>query len=269
VGRQIRLLAVPHEVGRSSQCDISLDDVGVSRRHAAILPGANGSFVLKDLRSANGTFVGQERLEARTLRDGDVIQFGPNVGFRYLIVDESQEQLMRHLYDASTLDALTGAFNRKHFNSRLISEHSYARRHRTALSLLILDVDHFKAVNDTYGHPAGDAALVMLTRNIQGRLRLEDVLARYGGEEFAVILRGEDISRAAAVAERLRKCVEDSTTIIGNSQLKVTVSIGCGSLAECEDPVVDALVSLSDRRLYEAKRGGRNRVVASGLDIAT
>jgi diguanylate cyclase (GGDEF)-like protein len=184
--------------------------------------------------------------------------------FRYTITDESQEALLQQLYDASVTDALTGAHNREHLDTQLRSELSFARRHKADVSLAFFDVDHFKKVNDTYGHQGGDAVLVSLANAIRGMIRNEDVFARYGGEEFALILRGIDGNGAAIVGERLRERVEAMRVNFEGRVLTVTVSVGCASFAELDEKTPEALVSTADKRLYAAKHAGRNRVIAQG-----
>jgi len=205
-----------------------------------------------------------QRVSRQVLRDGDVIQFGPTAVFRYTVTDESQEALLQQLYDASVTDALTGAHNREHFDTQLRSELSYARRHKVEVSLAFFDVDHFKRVNDTYGHPAGDAVLVALANTIRNMIRNEDVFARYGGEEFALILRGIDSAGANTVGERLRERIETMRVPTDAGELRVTVSVGCSSFAELDEKTPEALVSTADKRLYAAKHAGRNRVVSQG-----
>ena len=132
------------------------------------------------------------------------------------------------------------------------------------VSLAFFDVDHFKKVNDTYGHQAGDAVLVGLASAIRSMIRNEDVFARYGGEEFALILRGIDGVGAGAVGERLRERVEAMRVPHEGKVLSVTVSVGCSSFAELDEKTPEALVGTADKRLYTAKRTGRNRVVSQG-----
>ena len=263
LGRVSRLPAEPFRVGRSQDCELWLGDDGVSRRHARFLQ-EGGAYLVEDTESANGTFVQGQRVSRQLLRDGDVIQFGPTAVFRYTITDESQEALLQQLYDASVTDALTGAHNREHFDTQMRSELSYARRHKVDVSLAFFDVDHFKKVNDTYGHQGGDAVLVSLANTIRAMIRNEDVFARYGGEEFALILRGIDGVGANTVGERLRERVEAMQVKFEGRVLKVTVSVGCASFAELEDKTPEALVSTADKRLYAAKHAGRNRVISRG-----
>lgn len=263
LGRVSRLPPEPFRIGRSQDCELWLGDDGVSRKHARIFQEAT-AYLIEDTESANGTFVQGQRVSRQLLRDGDVIQFGPTAVFRYTVTDESQEALLQQLYDASVTDALTGAANREHFDTQLRSELSYARRHKSEVSLAFFDVDHFKRVNDTHGHQAGDAVLVSLANTIRNMVRNEDVFARYGGEEFALILRGIDGAGANTVGERLRERVEAMRVPFEGKVLTITVSVGCSSFADLEEKTPEALVSSADKRLYAAKHAGRNRVVSVG-----
>ncbi|MEO6601308.1 MAG: GGDEF domain-containing protein [Polyangiaceae bacterium] len=263
LGRVSRLPPEPFRIGRSQDCELWLGDDGVSRKHARIFQ-EGPSYLIEDTESANGTFVQGQRVSRQVLRDGDVVQFGPTAVFRYTVTDESQESLLQQLYDASVTDALTGAHNREHFDTQLRSEVSFARRHKADVSLAFFDVDHFKKVNDTYGHQGGDAVLMSLANAIRGMIRNEDVFARYGGEEFALILRGIDLAGASTVGERLRERVEAMRVNFEGRVLTVTVSVGCASFAELEEKTPEALVSTADKRLYAGKHAGRNRVVAQG-----
>jgi diguanylate cyclase (GGDEF)-like protein len=263
VGQVFSLDADEWTLGRHTQSTVVLTDDGVSRKHARILREGD-RFVLEDLGSANGTFVRGEKVARHRLNDGDVFQLGPTVMFRYTYTDASQERMLNKLYEASVRDALTGTYNREHFEERLKVEVAYARRHNTVVSLVMFDLDHFKKINDTHGHPAGDAVLIYVAQMVTKGLRTEDVFARYGGEEFSVILRGIDLEGAARVGERLRSTVAARPVDHEAKQIPVTMSVGCAELADCPEPSTTALVAIADRRLYAAKHGGRNRVVAAG-----
>jgi two-component system, cell cycle response regulator len=260
LGRVTLLSPERMRIGRSQDSELWLADDGVSRRHA-ILTREGSSYFVEDEGSANGTFVAGVRITRHELRDGDVIQFGPTAVFRYTLSDESQEALLRQLYDASVTDALTGAHNREHFDTQLRAELSYARRHNTDVSLVIFDADHFKKVNDTYGHQTGDAVLIQISNVVRGMVRSEDVFARYGGEEFAVVLRGIDVEGAGAVADRLRERIAALRIPTERGPISVTVSAGCSSLSANDDKTPEGLIATADRRLYGAKHAGRNRVV--------
>jgi two-component system cell cycle response regulator len=266
-GAQIGQVAVLHgaewRVGRHQDSDLWLRDTGVSRHHARFAWVVDG-YVLEDLSSANGTYVGGKPVTQHRMHDGDIVQFGSSAVFRYSVADAQQEAMLRQLYSASVTDTLTGAYNREHFDSRLAAEISFARRHRTQLSLLLLDLDHFKRVNDTYGHQAGDSVLKEVGKVISVDLRAEDVFARYGGEEFAILLRGIARDDARSAAERFRSKIEALRVVCDQQAIAVTVSIGCAALSCCDERTAEQIIAVADRRLYAAKRGGRNRVVAAG-----
>jgi diguanylate cyclase (GGDEF)-like protein len=157
-------------------------------------------------------------------------------------------------------DALTGVYNREYFDGRLTSEIAYARRHSTELSLLMFDVDHFKKINDSYGHPVGDQALIKLVESVKTKLRAEDVFCRYGGEEFVTILRTTDLGAAACAAERVRLAVEQVSLMTEGVRVLLTVSVGCASLSCTRESSPAELIAIADRRLYAAKHAGRNRI---------
>ena len=169
---------------------------------------------------------------------------------------------MQRLFDSSMRDPLTGADNRRHLDGRLVSEIAFAKRHSRPLSLLLFDIDFFKKVNDEYGHPAGDEVLKTIAATIRGQLRLEDALARYGGEEFAVVLRDTALSEANHVAERIRERIARTSIDVQGPMVAVTISAGCASLECCATTSTEELIGVADRRLYHAKRTGRNRVVS-------
>jgi two-component system cell cycle response regulator len=169
------------------------------------------------------------------------------------------------MYDAALRDGLTKCYNKKFFQDRLETEFAYAKRHKTMLSLVIFDVDHFKKVNDNFGHLAGDAVLVHLARITHAMIRTEDVAARYGGEEFAIICRGIPLLNAGVVGERLRAAVEMENFEYQGKRLPVTISAGVAALPEAQVAAPAELVGEADSALYEAKRSGRNRVCINGL----
>jgi diguanylate cyclase (GGDEF)-like protein len=247
-------------IGRTSSSDLQLDDGGVSRQHAKITWNGGGHSI-EDLDSRNGTFVRGERVTHAELADGDLIQLGPHVCFRYNVTDALHERLLLQLFESSTRDPLTEAYNRRHFDERLRAELAYAVRHSTALSLVMFDIDHFKKVNDTFGHAAGDAVIKHVARLTSTQLRSEDVFARYGGEEFVMLLRGINAQDVVRVAERLRASIDALATVFEDKRIPVSVSAGCAVLSECPLRSAAELLGLADTRLYSAKTQGRNRVV--------
>jgi len=262
-GSVIAIDQLPCTIGRHPTNTLRIDEESMSRFHARISRDEEG-FLVEDLESRNGTFVGGERNRRHRLRDGAWLTFGAQVSFRFTVTDTREEHLLRRLYESSTRDALTSAYNRSHFDERLRAEIAFAARHKTEASLVMLDIDHFKKVNDTYGHPAGDLVLKELVRLAQRSLRAEDVFARYGGEEFGVILRGIHLRGAARLGERLRSALESASIDVGGQSIRVTLSAGCASVVCCSAASPEEIVRIADRRLYLAKTGGRNRVIFAG-----
>jgi diguanylate cyclase (GGDEF)-like protein len=248
-------------LGRGPQSTIHLDSDGVSRRHARIVRQGD-DFLAEDLKSTNGTWCNEKRIAFHKLAEGDKLQIGTEVIVRFNYHDELEAGLQQQLYESAHRDPLTRAYNRKHFGERLRSEIGHAVRHRTQLSLIMFDIDHFKKINDTYGHPGGDAVLRAISAAILRVIRVEDVFARVGGEEFALLARGIDGKNGVLFAERLRRGIERLNVPWEGKTIPVTSSFGVATVAEVPTPPDgDALVSMADKRLYEAKTGGRNRVV--------
>ncbi len=249
-------------IGRSTSAAVKLTDDGVSRKHARLVV-EKGNVRLEDLGSANGTLVNGARVDTCALKDGDQIQIGSTTILKFTYHDSLEEEFQRRMYDAALRDPMTKIYNKKHLSDRLEAELAFARRHNTALALLMLDLDHFKNINDTHGHPAGDHVLIHMALLVQGILRAEDMFARYGGEEFAVLCRGSSLPQVAVLAERIRATIEAAVFDFEGTIIPVTCSIGVTSLQECPAASVLEFVSNADAALYEAKRSGRNRVVSS------
>jgi two-component system, cell cycle response regulator len=250
-------------LGRGKEAHIALDDAGTSRVHARILLTQDGRYMLEDMKSRNGTFVDGKRIEGmRDLSSGDRINIGPNIALSFAVLDAQAERIAHQLYESSVRDALTRAYNRSYLVDRLGREIAYARRHSAPLSVLIFDIDHFKRVNDTYGHLAGDEVLREVSGLVNRLIRQEDVLARYGGEEFVVIARGIDHGGASRFSERLRAAIERLEIAVESTVIRVTVSVGHASLTELGEGrrTVEGILRLADSRLYTAKASGRNRV---------
>jgi two-component system cell cycle response regulator len=256
---------ITHErtiIGRGQRADVRMMDEGVSREHCEILVEGE-KIVLHDLGSTNGTYCRGLRIDDRQeLADGDKILVGSGTVLKFTYHDKLDEVFQRQMYESALRDDLTKAFNKKYFMDRVESEFAYAVRHNLPLSLVSFDIDHFKNINDTHGHPAGDHVLAELSATILALVRVEDVFARVGGEEFSTICRGADPSQGRIVAERLRQAVESRAFMFDNKNIPVTISVG---LASVPHPAIrDALefISAADQMLYEAKRSGRNRVCA-------
>jgi diguanylate cyclase (GGDEF)-like protein len=264
-----RVLSVPRggvlTLGRADDCAARFDDVSLSRVHARVMR-IGGEFVLDDAGSTNGSYVNDARVAGPTpLKDGDRVQLGSSTMLRFSLVDEAEEAALKQVFEAARRDGLTGIANRKHLEERLDAEVAYAARHGSPLSLVIFDVDFFKRVNDTFGHPAGDLVLRSVAGVLAAGLRTEDFVARFGGEEFVVVARGIELMGACLLADRLRMQVSQTPMPVGPQPIWVTTSAGVASLA-CTGPTRDkaALLSIADQRLYAAKQSGRNRVIGAG-----
>jgi len=250
-------------IGRARDAHVMLDDAGVSRRHARIVR-ADTRYFLEDLGSANGVFIDGQPVARVELADGDRVQIGGAFILRFGLIAADEEALARRLYESSTRDALTGLYNRKYAGERLAAEVAFAHRHQTPFGVALFDLDHFKRVNDTHGHQAGDGVLRVVAAQVQRVIRGEDVLARYGGEEFIMLVRGVAPRGVEVVAERVRGAVERLSIPWESGVLRATVSVGVAALSECgPKATVEVLVALADSRLYRAKDGGRNRVCSS------
>lgn len=265
-GQVFALDGTEHVIGRGTDADLWLEDDGVSRRHARITCRSDGRYFVEDLGSTNGTFLGSQRVDICEMRPTDRIQLGPHVILRFTISDDAEEELQRRLFESSTRDGLTRLYNRKYFSERLTAEVAYSRRHKVKVSVLLLDIDDFKQINDTHGHPAGDMVLRIVSAQMQRLLRVEDLLARYGGEEFVILARSTGKTDAVRLAERVRECVAKLDIPVAPDQsLKVTVSIGVAALPDvAPEGGPSELIALADVRLYKAKAEGKNRVVAEG-----
>jgi two-component system, cell cycle response regulator len=263
VGEMYKVEGDKTVIGRGQKAQVRLLDDGISREHAQVVIEGNRIY-LEDLGSTNGTFCNGLKVDRRELADGDKILVGSTTILKFTYHDNLDEIFQKQMYESALRDGLTKAFNKKYFTDRLESEFTFAIRHQSPLVLVMFDIDHFKKVNDTYGHQAGDLVLSELSTLLTAALRAEDVFARYGGEEFAVICRGTDLTQAQIVGDRMRKAVEGHRFTFEGTHIPVTISVGIAGLPD--DTVKDAtdLVARADKALYQSKHGGRNRVTIHG-----
>jgi diguanylate cyclase (GGDEF)-like protein len=262
LGRRATIGRGPFQIGRSSKNDLPIDQESVSRHHARITPQGR-AHAIEDLDSTNGTYVNDVKInrERRVLRDGDQIRVGRSI-LKFMSGANLEANYHEEIYRLMTVDALTQIFNKRYFSEALEREFNRAQRYKRELSLVLFDVDHFKAINDEHGHLAGDAVLRQVAAEVKPRLREQDIFARVGGEEFALLLPEIPHDGAVATAEKVRRIVEGATFTMDTLQVKITVSAGVTSLdARSLDRM--SLYERADAALYEAKRGGRN-VVQSG-----
>jgi two-component system cell cycle response regulator len=257
LGRRVPLGDDACVIGRSSKCDVQVDQESVSRNHARISRLGDG-YTIRDLGSTNGTYVNDEIVDEMMLRDGDQLKIGRTI-FKFIVGGNMEAQYHEEIYRLMTVDGLTELHNKRFFTEAIDKELSRAKRYERSFALVLFDIDHFKKINDAYGHLAGDAVLRQLGALVRGRVRRDDIPARTGGEEFAVILPEVGREGAAALADKLRRSVEEATFRFEGTVIPVTISLG---VAEWDPGIEDPaeMIKRADEKLYEAKRSGRNQV---------
>lgn len=261
-GQSVFIIESDMTLGRCRSCDIRIDDNGLSRKHVRFAK-LDGRWYVEDLGSRNGTIInGVQIKRPHALADGDRIQVGTSTVFRASLQDSMEQAATKRMYESTVRDPLTQTYNRGYLDKRLDEELAFSNRHGTELSVLLLDVDHFKRVNDTYGHQAGDAVLRVLAALLKRIVRTEDVVARYGGEEFAVVARGINVRNAHIFGERIRKTFAATRIPWEGDYIAVTLSIGIvTSRSNRKFATPAALFAVADEALYTAKDQGRNRCV--------
>ena len=256
LGKRFSLAGGAVKLGRGGENTIILDNDSVSRRHARV-EVRNGEHFLVDMNSTNGTYVNDEIVHDHALRRGDQIKIGDTI-LKFLSGSDLESQYHETIYRMTIMDGLTSIHNKRYLIEQLEREISRATRHARPLTLVMIDIDHFKDVNDTLGHLAGDQVLKDVAQLAKSRLRPDDVIARYGGEEFAIVLPETKLRGGILIAQQLRQMIEDEAFVFEDDEIQVTVSCGVSELEadwRCNEFLRDA-----DRKLYEAKRSGRNRV---------
>jgi diguanylate cyclase (GGDEF)-like protein len=246
-------------IGRSEECDIRINDYSVSRRHARI-EREGDHYRAIDLDSTNGTFVNDAPAAIRELRDGDYLRVG-NCIYRFLAGGNVEAEYHEEIYRLTIIDALTGIANKRFLLEFLDREVARSNRHNRPLAVLMIDVDHFKTVNDHIGHLGGDIALREVANVIRQNVRCEDLCARFGGEEFALILVEATHAGAVDLGERVRALVEQHRLTFQDRTYHVTISVGVGSTDGSTPITASEILRQADERLYRAKQTGRNRVV--------
>lgn len=273
LGGDLLAVSIPLEreevtLGRALEADVRINDTKVSRQHAQIRTIVNPKtkkteYILTDLESKNGTVLNGQRIREESLQNGDKIKIGEHI-LRFELLDEIDREYQHQIRRLLSHDDLTGLLSGRSFFSELRREAARALVEKRPFCVLMMDVDHFKKVNDTYGHLTGSKTLEELGFCIMQCLRSGDVAARFGGEEFAAFLLDADLSQAIVAAERIRAIIEDNDfSIVKQGKTtkthRITISIGISSFPnDSLDPI--ELVEMADSALYRAKREGRNRV---------
>lgn len=263
-GRAFQFLQDNVIIGRDEDCDIRLADDKISRKHCRVELVRNGEeehVALHDLRSTNGTLVNGEAVSSRVLLSGDRIEIGSTI-MRFSYSDQLEEQFHARLFDMATMDELTGVCNKRYLLRELENQGRIARRNQRVFSLLMLDIDHFKGINDQYGHLAGDEYLRMLSFSISRLLREQDIIGRFGGEEFLIILPETALDGAVILAERIRARIAEAELTYADSCIRATISIGVAEFGK-HGSDLQRMLQMVDKAMYRAKSGGRNRVVVA------
>jgi diguanylate cyclase (GGDEF)-like protein len=258
-------------LGRALEADVRVNDARASRLHARIRierdeETGETRYRLSDLGSTNGTLVNGQPITEVFLQDGDKLLIGEHL-LRFALLDDIDREYQRHIHRLLAHDELTGLLTSRSFFSELRREAARAESENRPFCVLMMDLDHFKRVNDNYGHLVGSQTLEEVGAVITRALRAGDVAARFGGEEFAAFLLNADCAQGLVAAERVRAAIEahafstarrGSATDTGET-LQLTISIGVAVFPEdARDPI--ELVELADTALYRAKNAGRNRV---------
>jgi len=235
-----------------------VNDNSVSRMHAAIEPTPLG-YVVSDLGSTNGTYVNEQRITTQLLAAGDRVRTGNHI-FKFLSADHVEAQYHETIYSMMTRDGLTGAYNKRYLMDVLTREIERSQRHQRPLSLVMMDIDHFKSINDKNGHLAGDEVLQEFCRRIMEILRMDEVFARYGGEEFSLVMGEARLSGAATTADRCRRLIEETPFNTSAGVIRATASFGVAQVCGAGAVTPEELIAAADAKLYEAKHSGRNQV---------
>ncbi|MCK6547479.1 diguanylate cyclase [Myxococcota bacterium] len=261
IGQMFVLSKEETTIGRAPECDVFLDDEGVSRHHAKIIRQED-TLIVMDLGSTNGTYCEGERIQVLTLDDGMKVQVGTATILQFRYQDQRELQFHAQMQTFKTHDPMTEAYNKRAFLTEIDKEAGFAKRHGQPLSLVMFDLDHFKRVNDTYGHQAGDLVIRSVARKVGQTIRKEDIFARYGGEEFALLLRNTSLEGAFIIAERIRRAIEDLEILHNGRRIPCTISMGVAKLDADAGRATD-LIEAADEQLYQAKKKGRNRTEAA------
>ncbi len=261
VGKVIRLdPKKAMRAGRSRECEICFDCENISREHAVFELDHEGQTLISDLGSTNGTIVNGKKVKSTLLQDGDRICLG-NVILRYSVKDDLEFDFQQELYDKATRDALTGAFNKRYFMETFYKEFSFHKRQKMPLSLIILDLDDFKRLNDTYGHVNGDIVLKSLARELISCMRHEDVFARFGGEEFVALFRFTPRETALTITHKLLELVRSMQFSTPSVEFTTSATFGVATLEEGNFESPEEMLMAADQKLYIGKSRGKNRVV--------
>ena len=264
IGKQFFLRRSLYTIGRSGDVEISIkNDSMISRSHAQIEVIFDRQFkttqyLLADLNSTNHTYVNDSQVTQHSLKNGDKIHLGGTT-LKFVFLDDIDARFHKEIQHRISYDALTSLLTKESFYLALESEIARCRTNRLPLSLLMMDIDFFKKVNDTCGHQAGSFVLSEIGRLIPANLRDLDFSSRYGGEEFTVLLVEAPSSQALIVSERLRNAIGNHVFVYEENSINITISIGIAQYPQ-DGHTIHELVARADKALYQCKHTGRNKV---------
>lgn len=266
IGRDYRIHKNEFKIGRDPDCQFSIPESYVSRNHAVIrlvyYPQKNSyEYTIMDLDSTNHTYVNNKQITTHRLKDGDKIQIGYTI-LKFVLQDAMDIKFHKDLQKLIKYDALTSLLTKESLYLALERELVRCRKYNIPLTILMMDLDHFKLVNDTYGHQTGSHVLKEIGAIIRNNLRKIDVSARYGGEEFLSYLVEQPKNIAMHAADRLRDMIENAVIMYKDNFVNITISIGVSQFP-VDGTNIDDLVARADEALYRAKNNGRNLVVAA------
>ncbi|OFZ20038.1 MAG: diguanylate cyclase [Bdellovibrionales bacterium RBG_16_40_8] len=261
VGRQWAIETADCVIGRAPTSYIHVAERSLSKSHAKLVI-SSGEVSIMDLESTNRTAINNiliSPLKPYKLKNNDQIKAG-NIIFKFLERGNIETVSVAQTFNKAIIDSLTGIYNRGALNAQGIDVFNKSRVLGTPLSVIVFDIDHFKQVNDTYGHPTGDYVLKDLTRVVRESLiRGNDYFARYGGEEFCLLLLGSPIRQVEDIGERIRRTIQEHRFNFEGKNLPLTISVGISTIQE-QDKSWSDIFNRADKALYAAKTGGRNRV---------
>jgi len=251
-------------IGRNKYSDIYINDENISNDHCEIKVIKNDEnkidqIILKDLLSTNGTYVNGKLISNKVLKSGDKIKIGETT-LRFNYNDKLEEKYHLKLFNIATSDSLTKLHNKRYTIGELENQYKIAKRNNRIFSLIMFDIDDFKAINDKHGHIAGDEFLKNVASHINKHIREQDFAGRFGGDEFLIILPETEIEGAVILANRIREKIEKSETVYRDHKIKTTISGGISQFSFSYNNIGE-LLEITDKALYKAKKLGKNKVI--------
>jgi two-component system, cell cycle response regulator len=257
LGKRFPLIGDEVTVGRGADNGIVIDMDNVSRLHARVVKVEDGHFV-EDLGSTNGSYVNDIEVSRDRLRTGDLVKIGGAI-LKFIQGGNIEAMYHEEIYQMTIVDGLTQIHNKRYFLEFLDREMARCSRYERPLSLVMFDMDHFKSINDSYGHLAGDYVLKRVAELIGKHVRKEELFARYGGEEFAIIMPETTGKKAGIFCEKIRRMIEECPIVYEQKEIPITISLGIAVMGSHREPL--HFIKAADDRLYKAKHAGRNRAV--------